>query len=134
MRDRRRSTGADDGSRSNRAVGIEGERIASEFLERQGYEIVECNYRCRRGEVDLIARDGDVTVFVEVKTRRSNSFGEPELAVDAHKRRQISMVALDYLTRRKLLDVDARFDVVVVKWEGGTPRPVLIRDAFDFSQ
>ena len=114
-----------------RAVGLEGERIASAFLEKRGYKILERNYRCRRGEVDLIARDGRVVVFVEVKARTSDRYGDPELAVDLRKQRKISIAALDYLVRNDLMDADARFDVVVIKWEGKTPTPALIQNAFD---
>ncbi|MFC1889926.1 YraN family protein [Thermodesulfobacteriota bacterium] len=114
-----------------RAVGLEGERIASAFLEKRGYEILERNYRCRRGEVDLIARDGRVVVFVEVKARTSDRYGEPELAVDLRKQRKISIAALHYLSSKGLMDVDARFDVVVIKWEGKAPMPALIQNAFD---
>lgn len=114
-----------------RAVGLEGERIASAFLEKRGYEILERNYRCRRGEVDLVARDGGVVVFVEVKARTSDRYGDPELAVDLRKQRKISVAALDYLVRNDLMDADARFDVVVIKWEGKAPTLSLIQNAFD---
>ena len=100
-------------------------------ISKRGYEILERNYRCRRGEVDLVARDGGVVVFVEVKARTSDRYGDPELAVDLRKQRKISIAALDYLVRNDLTDTDARFDVVVIKWKGGVPKPELIRNAFD---
>ena len=112
-------------------LGNDGERIASSFLEKRGYEILARNYRCRRGEVDLIAKDGSYYVFVEVKARTSDRYGDPELTVDLRKQRKISIAALDYLVRNDLMSVDARFDVVVIKWEGKVPRPALIQNAFD---
>ncbi|MGH7433691.1 MAG: YraN family protein, partial [Candidatus Methylomirabilales bacterium] len=76
-----------------RAVGIEGEAVARRFLEDLGFRIVEENFSCPLGELDLIAEEGDVLVFVEVKTRRSALFGTPAEAVHARKQRQILRVA-----------------------------------------
>ncbi len=93
-------------------LGKTGENQACRFLQKKGYCIVQTNYRTRCGEIDIIAKQGPVLVFIEVKTRRSSSFGSPLLAVTAKKQRQISMVAQEYLSRNNLFDTDARFDVV----------------------
>lgn len=113
-------------------LGTEGERAAEKYLRRQRYVIVQRNYRCRAGEVDLVALDGDTVVFVEVKTRTQPGFGSPLEAVDPRKQRQIQRAAQYYLTENRLQDRNARFDVVGVWWEGGEMRCELVRSAFDF--
>ena len=112
-------------------LGAEGERAAEKFLRRQRYTILQRNYRCRSGEVDLVALDGRTVVFVEVKTRTQPEFGSPFEAVDQRKQRQIQRVAQRYLTEHRLHDRDARFDVVGVWWENGRVHCELIRNAFD---
>lgn len=113
-----------------RAVGIEGEAVARRFLEDLGFRIVEKNFRCPLGEIDLIAEEGDVLVFVEVKTRRSARFGTPAEAVHARKQRQILRVAEAYMRERRLRG-PCRVDVVGVEFPGqGTEARVeLIRNA-----
>jgi putative endonuclease len=111
-------------------LGKEGENLAAAYLERAGYEILERNYRCPFGEVDIVAREGGSLVFVEVKSRRSESFGEPELSVGREKQRKIARVSLDYLQKRSALSARARFDVVTVKMLPGGVRIELIKDAF----
>ncbi len=113
-------------------LGAEGERAAEKFLRRQRYTIVERNYRCSSGEVDLIALDHSTVVFVEVKTRTQPGFGSPLEAVDLRKQRQVQRAAQQYLSEKRLHDRDARFDVVGVWWENGQVRCELVRDAFDF--
>jgi len=93
-------------------LGKTGEDKACRFLQRNGYLVVQTNYRTKCGEIDIIAKQGPVLVFIEVKTRRSRSFGSPLLAVTARKQRQISMVAQEYLSKNNLFDTDARFDVI----------------------
>lgn len=115
-------------------TGRLGEAWAIDYLVRQGYEIVETNYRQPFGEVDIIAREQGTLVFIEVKTRRSRRFGGPVAAVDGRKQRQLSRIAQHYLVRHRLGDSAARFDVVGVILDGDN-RPVeveLIRDAFEY--
>ncbi len=95
-------------------MGAEGEQIAVKFLQRKGVEIVERNYRHGRGEIDIVARDRGVLVFVEVKTAMSNQFGSPEGWVDKRKQQQIARLASGYIQRNHLTDIDCRFDVVAV--------------------
>jgi putative endonuclease len=112
-------------------LGAEGERAAEKFLRRERYTIVERNYRCASGEVDLIALDRSTIVFVEVKTRTQPGFGSPFEAVDRRKQRQIQRAAQHYLTKNRLHDRNARFDVVGVWWENGQPRCELVKNAFE---
>ena len=110
-------------------VGSEGEQLACEYLQSQGYEILARNYRACNGEIDIIARQGKTLVFVEVKTRQRGGFGEPEEWVDERKQRQIGKVASLYLHNQRLEEMDCRFDVVAVD---RMTRPVIrhIQDAF----
>jgi putative endonuclease len=116
--------------RSNTRTGKQGEEIAASFLQRQGYTILTRNYRAERGEIDIIARDDTTLAFVEVKTSRSSSFGEPETWVTERKQKQIGKVALAYLSEHDLDDVDCRFDVVAVTMIGNESRVKIIKDAF----
>jgi len=113
-------------------TGHYGEDIAAAYLQQKGYSIVERNYRKRFGELDIIAEDGEVLVFVEVKTRSSTRFGSPFEAVDSRKQRKMSRIALAYLNSRKLFDRSARFDVVAVMLhKGSLPEVEIVQDAFE---
>jgi len=119
-------------SDDRQVLGAEGERAAEKFLRRQRYTIVERNYRCRSGEVDLIALDRSTVVFVEVKTRTQRGFGSPLEAVDPRKQRQVQRAAQHYLSEKRLHDRDARFDVVGVWVEKGQVCCELVKNAFEF--
>jgi putative endonuclease len=95
-------------------MGRTGEDIACEHLRKKGYEIVERGFRLFRGEIDVVARDGDTLVFVEVKTRADESHGRPEESVTPSKQRQIRRLAQGYLVRNGCGDVACRFDVVAI--------------------
>ncbi|MGN0788045.1 MAG: YraN family protein [Candidatus Onthoplasma sp.] len=97
--------------------GKKGELIASSYLENKGYKIIANNYKNKIGEIDIIAKDGNVLVFVEVKTRLSSMFGMPIEAVDDKKQRKIRLVAEVYLNSKKLKNVECRFDVVGILGE-----------------
>lgn len=104
------------GARDTARTGARGEEIARTHLEKGGYRILERNFRCKGGEVDIVARsprDGCL-VFVEVKTRRGLTYGPPQLAVTPFKQRQISKAALTWLSKNKLHDRTARFDVIAI--------------------
>lgn len=104
------------GKLNQRRLGSEKEKLAAEFLEKQGYYILEMNFRCRQGEIDIIAREGRYLVFAEVKYRADGRNGEPEEAVDAGKQRTIHRVAQYYLYRNRLSEnTPCRFDVVGIK-------------------
>lgn len=95
-------------------LGKQGEDLAVDHLLGRGFEIIVRNYRQKTGEIDIIARDREWLVFVEVKTRKSTCFGQPFEAVTKKKQSQICRVALDYMSRNKLLDQPARFDVISI--------------------
>ena len=115
----------------SKAFGAIGEELACQLLRRGGYKILLRNYTCSLGEIDLIAREKDVLVFVEVKSRRSLSAGEPVESVTYHKRAQIIRCANYYLSRFNLHDRPCRFDVVSVKMDSdGQIDAHIIRDAF----
>ncbi|MEW6502216.1 MAG: YraN family protein [Thermodesulfobacteriota bacterium] len=115
-------------------LGREGERLAAEYLARAGYVILARNYRARSGELDLIAKEGDTLVFVEVKTRRAGAAVGPFEAVTRAKRRQMARVALDYLTRSGEGEQPARFDVVAVTFGKGEPFVELMKNAFGLDE
>ncbi|MBQ8814452.1 MAG: YraN family protein [Lachnospiraceae bacterium] len=103
---------------NKRSLGSDKEQLAAEFLEKQGYYIRERNFRCRQGEIDIIAQDGRYLVFVEVKYRADGRSGEPEEAVTAGKQRTIRRVAEYYLHRYRFSEnTPCRFDVVGIKGE-----------------
>jgi len=101
-----------------------GERAAKNYLRRQGLKFLTANFRSDRGEIDLVFRESDCLVFVEVKTRSSEDWTRPASAVDARKRRLLSQTALDYLRRLKNPAVKIRFDIVEVLLADGAVREV----------
>jgi putative endonuclease len=123
-------------SATNKGIGELGEEIAANFMIARGYRILERNYRCKGGEVDIIARDpGDKSlVFIEVKTRRGLTYGVPQLAVTPFKQRQISKAALTWLGKNKLHDSNARFDVIAILLHSdGNHAIEHIKNAFDLA-
>ena len=97
-----------------RDVGAKGEQIAVKFLKKSGYKILQRNYRCKLGEIDIVCYDHGTIAFVEVKTRHSDTYGPPELSVTEVKKRQIVKIALHYVAEKKIEGRDFRFDVVSV--------------------
>lgn len=97
---------------NNRKIGSDYERIAGEYLKLHGYEILEYNFRCKSGEVDLIAKDGEYLVFCEVKYRKDDRKGEPLEAVTLEKQKRISKVAGYYIARTHNINMPCRFDVI----------------------
>jgi len=114
-------------------LGKEGERVAEQYLKKKGYKVVERNYRCAGGELDLIVLDRRVVVFVEVKTRTGHGFGTPLEAVEFRKQRKMIQAAQFFLTAKRLHQRDARFDVVGISWPGGEPLVEHIENAFELS-
>ena len=112
------------------ALGRFGEARAYAWLVERGWTIEARNYRFGRREVDLVARRGNLVAFVEVKTRAGTGYGAPEEAVTRLKRREIEIVAREYLCRRRLGDVDVRFDVLAVTVLGPDVRVEHIEDAW----
>ena len=99
--------------------GRAGERLAERFLRKKGCRVIRRNCRSSLGEIDLVMRDGDEVVFVEVKTRTSRQWGEPEDAVTPSKQRKIGREAVRFATRHNLRERPLRFDVVAVLLEDG---------------
>lgn len=102
------------GSGHNKELGQRGEEAAAQYLFHRGYEIEQRNWSCKAGEADIIARDEDALVFVEVKTRMGAEKGHPDEAVDAQKRRRYEKIAALYLAQHDVVDVQVRFDVVSI--------------------
>lgn len=112
-------------------TGRQGEILAATALRESGYTVIAQNYRCRQGEVDIIARDATYLVFVEVKARRSKSHGLPEESVNTPKRRKIREVARQYLASHPAQsETNIRFDVVAIQFSELSPRISIIKDAF----
>ncbi len=116
--------------------GARGETLACRYLKRNGYKVLFRNFRGRSGgEIDVVCRDNDALVFVEVKTRGREDFGRPVEAVDREKRKRISRGALAWLRMLDNPDILFRFDVVeVVITDDANPRVELIRNAFPLSK
>lgn len=111
-------------------LGREGEELATAFLRQKGYTVLEKNYKTRFGEIDIIAKDRDVFVFIEVKTRADITFGYPFEAVNPGKREKIRKVALFFMKKLKK-EVPARFDVLSIYFERGRQQIEHIQDAFE---
>jgi putative endonuclease len=125
--------------RNSRGLGADGETLARRYLSRLGLKILAENYRCPAGEADLVALDkstrktlgAETVVFVEVKTRASDHFSDPESAVDADKRRRMRKIANYYLSTRGSDGLNVRFDIVaIVCPPGEEPHIRHIPDAF----
>lgn len=115
--------------KNKRTIGTTYEKIAGAYLEVQGYQILEYNYRYRRGEIDIVAQDGEYLVFCEVKYRSRNTNGHPAEAVNYRKQKNISQCALYYLTVHGMTERPCRFDVISIEGEKIT----LYRNAFDYA-
>ncbi|HWH71936.1 MAG TPA: YraN family protein [Candidatus Sulfotelmatobacter sp.] len=101
-----------------------GERAAKKQLKRNGLKFLTANFRSRRGEIDLVFREKDCLVFVEVKTRSSEEWGRPAAAVDQERRQRLTRAALDYLRLLKNPAIKIRFDIVEVLLQDGAVREV----------
>lgn len=111
-----------------REKGSHYERIAGAYLKERGYEILEYNFRCPYGEIDIVARDGSCLVFCEVKYRKGENAVRPLEAVDSRKQKRISMAALFYIARHNITSEPCRFDVVGISGE----KVMLIQNAFEY--
>ncbi len=113
---------------NKRKTGARYERMAGAYLTEKGYEILEYNFRCRMGEIDIVARDAEYLVFCEVKYRSDDKNGHPAEAVDRKKQQVISKCALFYVASRGLSGLACRFDVVCFEGDAVT----LYQNAFDY--
>lgn len=113
---------------NKRKIGFEYEKQAGEYLEKQGYEIVEYNFYSRYGEIDIIAKHEGYLVFVEVKYRKDSSSGYPLEAISFSKQKSICKCAMYYMKKNGLFDVPVRFDVVGIMDD----QVQVVQNAFDF--
>ncbi len=120
-------------TKNKRDIGKEGEEIAAKFLVENGFQIIERNFQFSNiGEIDIVAKDQQQTVFVEVKSRLNLEFGEPELAVTPKKIRQIKRMAELYLFNKGIEEIDCHFDVIaVIIGDGKKPAVTHYENAFD---
>ncbi|MFZ2089382.1 MAG: YraN family protein [Desulfobaccales bacterium] len=115
---------------NRKSLGDKGEDLAAAALKKQGYKVLERNYRTPMGEIDLVARHGGALVFIEVKTRTSSRFGAGQDAVHYGKQARLRKLADYYLKQKRLGEVAVRFDVVGILWEEGKPQIEVIQGAF----
>jgi putative endonuclease len=129
-----------DGSRAHlrsravdgrRELGRRGEEVAAEFVRGLGYRLIERNFRCRAGEVDLVALDDDTVVFVEVRSRSGVRLGTPLESVDGRKQAQVARVARYFLAAHGWHERTVRFDVVGIRFDAEPPAVEHVRAAFD---
>ncbi|KUO74907.1 MAG: hypothetical protein APF77_06510 [Clostridia bacterium BRH_c25] len=119
---------------NNKILGAFGESMASAYLTECGYRVLERNFSCKAGEIDIIAIQGDTVVFIEVKSRSSVKYGQPSEAVSIPKQRKIVKTALYYMQKNKLLDYMCRFDVIEILFDEENNQQInLIKDAFQYS-
>ena len=118
---------------SNKILGAQGERLAQQYLQAQGYKILEVNFRNKLGEIDLVAQHDKTICFIEVKTRQSLIQGQPYEAVNSWKMRKLSQMAMAYLKYKfRSLDIMSRFDVIsILQPKEGPPEIQHIKNAFD---
>lgn len=107
--------------------------MAARFLESHDFSILARNFRCRAGEIDVVALDGDVVVFVEVRSRSGALLGTPLESVDARKQQRLARVARHYLLARGWTERDARFDVVGIRFDAEPPVVEHVRGAFELA-
>ncbi len=118
---------------SQQQFGKKSETLAADKLKKEGYKVLEMNYRTQLGEIDIIAKDRQTIVFVEVKARRSNRYGSPKWAITPTKKRKLSMAALCYLKSTRQNTARARFDVVSIRFKATGPEVEIIKNAFELA-
>lgn len=119
----------------NKLLGAFGEDMACSYLEKQGYKILERNFSCKVGELDIIAIEGETLAFIEVKCRTSTDYGNPSEAVSYYKQNRIVKSALFFMTKYKIFEYMCRFDVIEVLTDGSkeSTNINLIKNAFEYS-
>ena len=111
-------------------VGNKGESLAEDYIKRKGYKIIQRNYRCRLGEIDIIAKDDDTIVFIEVRTKQNENFGSPQDSVTSTKMSKISKTALSFIQEKNLSGFSYRFDFIAITFSQGKPNIEHIENAF----
>ncbi|MFQ3548926.1 MAG: YraN family protein [Armatimonadota bacterium] len=116
---------------SKSKLGLSAEILASSYLAEIGYKIIDSNYHSRYGEIDIIANENENLVFVEVRCRRTNTYGSPIESITNKKKNNIILTAQDYIEKKQLYDMPCRFDVVeVTSNEGKLSIKEVVKDAF----
>jgi putative endonuclease len=118
---------------SAQLFGASSEVLAAKHLKKNGYKIIITNYRNRYGEIDIIAKEKGVLIFIEVKARQSHYYGSPKGAVTRAKQKKISQVALHYLKETDQMMQKARFDVVSISFYSKEPQIEVIKNAFELA-
>ncbi len=120
-------------SMKRQELGDAGEKLARDFLKKKGYKVIETNFRCRHGEIDIITRKGGTVIFVEVRTKSGGAFGTPEESVTRQKRERLIATALTYLTAHSGLPEDWRIDLLAIETDrhGKAQRIELIENAIN---
>lgn len=119
---------------NNRELGYYGETIAKQYLIGKGYRILMQNFKCKSGEIDIIAQEEDYIVFVEVKTRRTLAYGLPGEAVDRRKQVRYGKIASTYIRHNRLFDNNYRFDVIEIYMAANASYTINhIENAFEFT-
>jgi putative endonuclease len=111
-------------------LGKLGEKLAVKYLKGEDYQIIEQNYRCRFGEIDVIAYKDNYLIFVEVKTKQNENFGSPQEEVDFHKQRKLEQLALYYISQHSEWKVDFRFDVIGILYKEEDHQLSHLKNAF----
>lgn len=121
-------------ARKTTYTGQKVEQLAAKYLTQHQLRVLAFNYRCRRGEIDLIMLEGDTIVFVEVRYRSNNSHGSPLESVDAHKQRKLLITAEHYLQQQHLDNASCRFDVIAAQGEPGSSQLQFewVKNAFSY--
>ena len=117
-------------TKSQRKIGILGEGVAEKYLQQNGYTILEKNYYYNHGEIDIVAKDGNVLVFVEVKSRKTDQFGKPEESVTPKKQELLRRTAEGYVSSKNVGEMECRFDVVSVIMKNGKTECELLKNCF----
>jgi putative endonuclease len=117
-------------TRQRQELGKLGEDLACRELESRGHEIVERRYRTDRGELDIISTHSGVVVFVEVRTKSGEDYGDGAESITPQKQQQLVWMATDYVTRKRLENIPCRFDVVSIETTVNPPRVTVFEDAF----
>ncbi len=118
---------------NNKLLGNAGEDIACKYLSSIGYRLLQRNFACKTGEIDIIASDKDILAFIEVKTRSSERYGKPSEAVSVAKQKKIVKTALWFMSQYNMFDYMVRFDVIELLREGDDYGVNHIKDAFQYS-
>lgn len=113
-----------------KTFGSKGEDIAADFLKGKGYKILYRNYKTPLGEADIVARNGDTIIFIEVKARSTDSFGQPFEAVNFRKQEKLKRIALYYLKHNNRIESPVRFDVISILSKDGKAEVNHIKEAF----